>query len=124
MRLGEAAAAPYRLSWPNVTAGRYQLIARAIDNLGAANDSAPVAVTVGSLTPAAPRIGSYTRQPDGVFKLTFTGEAGWSWQVEISADLKTWTAVTNLVDAAAPVTYTDPESKSQGWRFYRIKSGP
>ena len=45
-KVGEATAAPYTCSWPNVAAGTYELKVRATDNLGAATDSAPVILIV------------------------------------------------------------------------------
>lgn len=47
-----ATAAPFAATWANVAAGTYTLAARAVDNLGAATTSAPVAVTVSP--PATP----------------------------------------------------------------------
>ena len=44
--LGSSAAAPYALTWSNVSAGTYQLTAVATDNSGASTTSAPVTITV------------------------------------------------------------------------------
>ncbi len=44
--IGTDTSSPYGLSWPNVAAGNYVLVARAYDNLGAFTNSAPVDVTV------------------------------------------------------------------------------
>jgi hypothetical protein len=45
-RLGEDSTGPFTFTWSNVVPGNYRLVARAIDNLGGATDSAPVDVTV------------------------------------------------------------------------------
>jgi hypothetical protein len=44
--IGTDTSSPYGLSWPNVAAGNYVLVARAYDNEGAFTNSAPVDVTV------------------------------------------------------------------------------
>jgi RHS repeat-associated protein len=45
-KLGEATASPWTYTWPNATAGSYQLTAVATDNLGAKTTSAAVPITV------------------------------------------------------------------------------
>ncbi|RSM82686.1 cellulose 1,4-beta-cellobiosidase [Amycolatopsis sp. WAC 01375] len=45
-RLGADTSAPFEYTWTGATAGEYSVTARAIDNLGAATVSAPVAVRV------------------------------------------------------------------------------
>lgn len=45
-KLGEATSSPYQFTWTNVGIGAYQITARAIDNLGAATNSASVNVNV------------------------------------------------------------------------------
>jgi PKD repeat protein len=50
--LGEDTTAPYTLSWSNVGAGSYSLIARAVYDAGVTTDSAAVTVTVGGLVAA------------------------------------------------------------------------
>jgi hypothetical protein len=46
--IGTATAAPFSISWPNVVAGSYSLVAVARDNEGATNTSHGVAITVAS----------------------------------------------------------------------------
>jgi choice-of-anchor A domain-containing protein len=48
-KIGEALTAPYTISWANVAAGTYSLMARATDNRGTTADSAPVSVIVNAL---------------------------------------------------------------------------
>jgi hypothetical protein len=50
-KLGQVTVAPYNLTWENVPAGNYLLIARAIDNLGGAKDSEGHFLTVTGGTP-------------------------------------------------------------------------
>lgn len=48
-KLGQDTTSPYTFAWSNVTAGNYQLIAKAIDNSGgAATDQVAITVTAGS----------------------------------------------------------------------------
>ena len=49
--LGSTSASPYSFVWSNVAAGSYKVSTRAVDNLGAATNSAEVSITV---TPADP----------------------------------------------------------------------
>ncbi|MBD0256024.1 MAG: T9SS type A sorting domain-containing protein [Cytophagales bacterium] len=44
--LGTATAAPFGLTWPNVPAGTYSLVAKATDNLGVVKASAPAVIVV------------------------------------------------------------------------------
>jgi bacillolysin len=116
-KLQEVATAPYRFSLkfgPETTPHELRLVARAIDNLGAAADSAPMTVTVGQsgggggLRMAAARLSSAT------IRLTFTGAAG-SYTVQQSTDLKRWTDIypvtisatgsASLDDSGGPVNY-------------------
>jgi Zn-dependent metalloprotease len=50
-RLGEDTTAPYSFTWSNVPAGAYRLLARAVDDLGAAADSEAVEVLAGGGEP-------------------------------------------------------------------------
>ena len=54
----------YTLTWSNVAAGSYSLRARAVDNLGASADSAPVAVTVTDPPPPPVAAGVYYAYAD------------------------------------------------------------
>src|SRR6185503_11874187 len=45
-RLGERMVAPYSFLWTNAWPGSYSLTARAVDDLGESQTSAPVSVTV------------------------------------------------------------------------------
>ena len=46
VKIGESAAAPYKLNWSGAAFGPHTLLARMFDSLGATQDSAPVSVTV------------------------------------------------------------------------------
>jgi hypothetical protein len=53
----------FSLVWPNVTAGRYVLAARAIDDTGAASTSEPVAIVVGDVPPLVPVLSIIATDP-------------------------------------------------------------
>lgn len=95
-KLGEDAAAPYSLSFPNAPAGRYRLIARAIDNLGGASDSSAITITVGEELSLPVRIMSWRRDSSGVMELQFTAVANANYRLEASTDLKTWTTLETI----------------------------
>ena len=46
VKVGESFSSPYSVAWSNASEGSYNLTARATDNRGALNTSAPVAITV------------------------------------------------------------------------------
>jgi len=57
---------------------------------------------------------------NGLFQFSFTGSIGALYTVQTSTDLMVWTTLTNLLDAANPVTFTDSNSAPQSRRFYRV----
>lgn len=57
--LGTNSAAPYSLVWNNVAAGSYKISARAVDNKGAATNTAEVNVTVTPGDPSAKKVVAY-----------------------------------------------------------------
>lgn len=67
-----------------------------------------------------------TKAKGGAAKLTWNEEAGYSYQVEYSNDLKTWkTDLANSSHTASltqNATFTDPTTPVPAGRYYRIKS--
>ena len=63
-KVGQAATAPYSLTWVPAAAGSYVLTARATDNLGAMTTSAPITVTVTGSGNAPPTVAIAT-PPNG-----------------------------------------------------------
>lgn len=100
-KIGEATASPYQFNWSGVSTGTYLVKARAIDNDGAAIDSAvaevtfvvPIQTTSISRRPAG--------QPGAVWKYLDNGtDQGSAWK-EPAFDDSTWAS------GAAPLGYTD-----------------
>jgi hypothetical protein len=100
-----------------VPAGRYNLIARAIDNLGGTTDTAPVTISVGaSQTPPTLSVPDLAANH---FQMRLDGEAGAIYQVQKSSDLVHWTAGTLLTNLAGQVLFSDPSTVSSSRQFYR-----
>lgn len=102
-KLGEITQSPFVLTWESVPQGSYRLIARAVDNLGAASDSAPTNVTVGTAPPPGDKPHMrLTALPDKVVRITVQGPPG-DYIISQSADLKAWSDI-------YPVTVNDSGS--------------
>jgi Zn-dependent metalloprotease len=113
-KLGESASAPYSFTWTHVAAGNYNLLARAIDNLGAATDSKPVAIVVG-----APAQLSGGKVVGGHFQFTIQSDAGSVFQIQRSTDLVTWTSLGPITNTTGSVPFQDPASPLSSRSFYR-----
>ena len=88
----------------------------------AGNASALAALTVNPLV--APTLSGGATLVGGNFQLTFSGPVGESFKVvtttNVAAPIATWTAVTNGIFGAGPVTFADPATASHSQRFYRV----
>jgi len=56
---------------------------------------------------------------DGQFQFTLVGEAGGSYEIQASADLVSWTSLTNFVSATGTNTIMDTAAANFSRRFYR-----
>ena len=73
--------------------------------------------------PIAPAsIGSLARQTGGAFEMRITGDVGQAYDIEYSADLKTWTFGEKIVVQAGGVLWSDSTSPGATARFYRVIS--
>ena len=115
-KLGESTAAPYSFTWSHVAAGSYNVLARAIDNLGATTDSAQVAIVVGSAT----QVGG-EQIVGGHFQFTILSSAGSVFQVERSSDLKTWTLIGPVTNLTGNLLFQDPSPLGSSAGFYRLR---
>ena len=68
-------ASPFEVTWSNVAAGTHLLMARAIDNLGGATDSAPVAIDVNPSAPQTMHVGDLDGAPVETGKQTWKAVA-------------------------------------------------
>jgi hypothetical protein len=69
---------------------------------------------------SGPKLSSPNRAVSGAFSMLVTGQAGVSYRVEASSDLRTWSNVGTVTGAAAPVSFTDPSGATSPQRFYRV----
>ncbi|HKQ39262.1 MAG TPA: S8 family serine peptidase, partial [Verrucomicrobiae bacterium] len=69
-------------------------------------------------TPIAARFGNSTIT-NGQIRTKLTGTAGQRYQVQVSADLKTWTTLTTVTNATGSVDLTDTVSAVAPRKFYR-----
>jgi len=114
-RLGSDTTAPFEYTWTGATAGEYSVTARAIDNLGAATVSAPVAVRVLAAptvvaTPSTVRVKQggtaevgvkLATRPTGPVTLNVTRTAG---SADLTATPATLTFDQDSWNTAKPVT--------------------
>jgi hypothetical protein len=77
----------------------------------------------GTTPPTPPKFTSYTMLPNGHFELKLSGQAGRSYVIESSPDLRTWTPGPSLTAPAdGVITYEDASSSSAKQMFYRAKA--
>jgi hypothetical protein len=115
-KLGESVSNPYSFTWQGVLPGTYNLLARAIDNLGTATDSKPVAIVVG----AAPRLTGQV--VNGHFQVTIRGDVGSVVQVQRSSDLQTWSSLgSTITNVNGSLLFQDPNPLSAQPGFYRVR---
>lgn len=121
-KIGESAA-PYQFTWSNVPAGEYRLIARAIDNLGAAADSSlvHVSVTSGNGGGASVKLVAPQRLPDGSVQFTVTSPRARIVVIEVSANLTQWSPLLTVTSGPEGYLFTDDQAAGSPQRFYRVK---
>ena len=66
-----------------------------------------------------PRLAARPPANEFGFQLSLTGEAGFIYAVEASADLASWTPMTTLTNFGRTTLFTDADASNYGRRFYR-----
>lgn len=117
--LGSTASTPYAFTWNSVPSGQQRLIARAIDNLGLATDSAPVNVTVGAPV-IAPHLTRVQLTLAGAIEFAFEGAPGTLFQVQSSTNLTTWSKVGDVLLGTNATPFVAPIPKNDPYRFFRL----
>ncbi|MHB8519847.1 MAG: Ig-like domain-containing protein [Limisphaerales bacterium] len=121
-QLGSVTTPPYDLLWTNVLAGTYVLTARATDDQGATNTSAPVTIRVAPrpASLASPRFATNLQ-----FQLLLAGEPNLQYRIDASTNLVNWAPLTNLlVSPDGAIVLTDAAWTNFRARFYRAVLGP
>ncbi len=114
-RLGEATEPPYSIVWSGVALGSYALTAVATDNLNESVVSAPVTLNVN------PGINAATISESDQVTLAVTGQAGITYVIQVSNDLRHWTSINSFVATGGTQSFPDPDPASLHlYRFYRI----
>ena len=92
--LGQTTGAPHRFIWKAPPIGDHRVVARAVDNLGAATDSTLLHIVIGPGSNGNPRLAA-TVNANGSLRLTITGTPG-SFTLQQSPDLRSWTNLQSL----------------------------
>ena len=69
--------------------------------------------------PAAPRLAMPSRAPDGATVFVLEGEAGRTYRIESSGDLRAWSPVLSVTPAGASETVRVPPDSGPAPRFFR-----
>ena len=85
--------------------------------------SAPVAVTLVGITPAAPRL-SAPSLAGGKATVQINGPVGYYYLVDVSTNLEAWTSVFATNAPPLPFAWQDAGTNPFTQRFYRVRLGP
>ena len=85
------------------------------------SDAVPLTVTA---RPHPPTLSTVALEPDGSRQLVFSGDAGFTYQIEISTDLVAWTALASVYSENGSVEYFDGTAPESPVRFYRLRWEP
>ncbi len=76
------------------------------------------------LPPAPAQFQTISVQPDGTVQISFTGDAGWTYTIETSTNLTSWTALTNLTSTNGSFQVTAGSVTNSPQLFYRARVSP
>ena len=107
------------ISPQTINAGNYSVV---LSNFMGSVTSAIAALTI--IPPLPAHFQSATLLPDGTLQLIFNGDSAWSYTVETSTNLVSWTTLTNLTSASGIFNVTTGAVTNNPCRFYRARSGP
>jgi len=117
--LGQRTAPPYTLTWSNVVAGNYNILAQATYDGSKTVDSGTASVIVASLRPGGGAVLQLRMTTDGRAQISGTGQAAASYEVLASDDLRTWIVLGSATaDGGGHFSFTD---SSFSRRFYRAR---
>ena len=82
-------------------------------------DGEDTRVSVGYITVELPSLAAIRVLPNQAVELELTGQAGRSYDIQVSGDLAAWTVLTNIVTTESVTRLVDPMAASPSARFYR-----
>ncbi len=101
-------------------AGNYSVIA---SNVAGSVMSSNAALAL--LPPAAAQFQAISVAPNGgAVQIGFTGDAFWTYTIEVSTNLTSWSALTNLTSANGIFNFTVAPATNSPQQFYRARAGP
>ncbi len=113
------------------TNSSYSLTFVAATNTGnysvtASNFMATVTSTNAALSLIAPVAAQFTaiNANNGAVQISFTGDAYWTYTIETSTNLTSWSALTNLVSANGQFNFTADSITNAPQKFFRARVGP
>jgi hypothetical protein len=111
----------HTLEWNNVPAGKYSITAQAKDASGADVVSPPVTVMVAAPSPTV-LAGTLVQPANGApgYRVSFQGEPGQRYSIQVSSDLQDWTEVGLVESAGGTIEFVDPAGGLLPLRFYRV----
>jgi GH25 family lysozyme M1 (1,4-beta-N-acetylmuramidase) len=98
--------------------GNYSVIAT---NVAGAATSSTAAL---ALLPPAPAQFQSISLPGGGVQISFTGDAFWTYTIEVSTNLTSWSPLTNLTSADGRFNFTTSLATNSPQQFYRARAGP
>ena len=114
-----ATNATYALAFVAQTnVGNYSVVASNL--LGAVNSTNALLALV---APAAAQFQILTTQ-NGTLQISFTGDAFWNYTVEVSTNLTTWSALTNLTSVSGQFNFSADFNFATPQQFFRARVGP
>jgi uncharacterized repeat protein (TIGR01451 family) len=87
-------------------------------DLDLSDNTASVVTEVVGVVP--PRLTGEWDPQTGSFRVTLAGQAGQTYRLQVSEDLRTWTDLqTQTVPGSGEIKFTDPDAAGRSQRFYR-----
>lgn len=114
-----ATNASYTLAFVATTnAGNYSVVATNLAG-GISSTNALLAL----VAPAAAQFSSIALT-DGAVQISFTGDAYWTYTIETSTNLMSWSTLTNLASPTGEFNFTAGSVTNAPQQFYRARVGP
>jgi hypothetical protein len=74
--------------------------------------------------PAAPTLKALGRSAEGWFQFQFSSEAGFRYRIDRTTDLHSWTQLSYVEATSDTTVFTDSESASSPYLYYRVVTSP